>query len=228
MRGQAVVHYTDSQNVADMLLIGSKTESLHKRVVQLFLKLKELNIAHEAVWLSREDPRIKVADAGSRDFDIDNWWIDIVNFRELDRNWGPFSVDVFASEENKRMDKFYSRENSVFCQSLVGEHVWACPPPRLILPAVRIFARDRVTGVLCVPMWQASPFWLALYPDGSHVANVVKNFMVFKPFFLAGEDMTNECFQGTATFYMVALNCDFGVEKPFQARRREEFKLLEN
>ena len=76
LRGKAVVHYTDAQNVATMLQIVSRTVELHIRVVRLYLQLKQLNIVHIAVWIPREDPRIKVADEGSREFDIDNWMIE--------------------------------------------------------------------------------------------------------------------------------------------------------
>ena len=225
LRGQSVVHYTDSDNVAKMLQIGSRTPSLHKRVRDLFLQLKELDISHVAIWISREDPRIKIADMGSREFDTESWMIDIISFRQLEACWGPFTVDVFAAEENARVERFYTKENSAFCQNFREEYVWACPPPRLIIPAIRIFARDKARGVLCFPVWESSPFWVGMCPDGVHVANYVREFRVFVPFFLAGRDMVNTAFKGRAAFNMVALKCDFRVYKPFEPRRGEEFIL---
>ena len=226
LRGKAVVHYTDAQNVARMLQVGSRNMDLHKRVLRLYLKLKELDINHVAVWIPREDPRIKVADAGSREFDVDNWMIDTPNFLKINEHWGEFTVDVFASEENARVTRFYSVEKNAFCQNLSGEHIWACPPPRLILPAVKLFAKFRVTGVVCVPLWQASPFWIALCPNGTHLANFVKDFVIFQPFFVAGKDMTNKTFQGFSKFKMIALDCDFSVSNPMAAQIKDYFKLV--
>ena len=228
LRGQSVVHYTDADNVARMLQIGSRTPSLHRRVRNLFLQLKELDISHVAVWLPRKDPRIQIADMGSRDFDTESWMIDIISFRDLEACCGPFTVDVFAAEENARVEKFYSKENSAFCQNFVGEYVWACPPPRLVIPAIRIFARDGVKGVLCFPLWRSAPFWVGLCPDGMHVAKYVQEFWVFKPYFLAGEDMVNTAFKGPAFFHMVALKCDFGVCNPFESRKGRKFILTED
>ena len=225
LRGKAVVHYTDAQNVANMLQIGSRTVDTHKRIVRLYLQLKQLNIFHVAVWLPRDDPRIKVADEGSRDFDIDNWMIAVQNFVELSECWGPFTIDVFASDENARVNRYYTKERSVFCQDLTGEHVWACPPPRLIIPAIKHFVQAQVTGVLCVPIWQASPFWVALCPNGSHLARFVKDYSIFKPYFVAGLDMTNQTCKGHASFKMIALDCDFSVKNPFEPNKDDYFKV---
>lgn len=131
------------------------------------------------MWVPRTSSIIKIADQGSRQFDVDNWMIDTPNFLSLNEKWGQFSLDAFASDENARVKKFYSLEKNVFCQNLQGEHVWACPPPRLIMPAVKMFIKYGVTGVLCVPWWQASPFWTTLCPNGTHLANYVLDWIFF-------------------------------------------------
>ena len=58
------------------------------------------------------------------------------------------------------------------------------------------------------------------------MARFVQEFWIFKPFFLAGEDMTSWAFRGSATFHMVALKCDFGVVGPFQSSREEKFRMI--
>ena len=199
-----------------MLQIGSKTLALQERVLRLFLKLRHLKIQHIAVWMPRDNPIMQIADDGSRQFDIDNWTIDTPSFLSLNQKWGPFSVDIFASAENARIKKFYTQlpeEGSAgvnaFCQDLSGENVWATPPPRLISPTVKLLNRYKVSGVLCVPAWQASTFWTTLCPNGSHLARFVVDFVSFQPYFLAGEDMTNKTFQGLSKFKMLALWFDF-------------------
>ena len=67
---------------------------------------------------------------------------------------------------------------------------------------------------------------MSLCPNGTHLANFVQDYWVFRPFFMAGEDMRNTTFKGTATFQMVALKCNFGVYNPLQSRREEKFKLI--
>ena len=147
------------------------------------------------------------------------------NFTELQRNWGPFSLDVFASDLNARCVRYFTQERSVFCHSVAGEHVWACPPPRLIIPAIKLFARDQVTGVLCVPLWHSSPFWLSICPDGVHLANFVVDYIVFHPYFIAGPDVVNKTFSAYSAFNMIALYCNFANESPMLPNNSVHFKL---
>ena len=37
--------------------------------------------------------------------------------------------------------------------------------------------------------------------------------------------MTNETFKGFSTFKMIALDCDFAVENPFEAKKSDYFKV---
>ena len=215
-----------------MLQIGSKTMTLQERVLKLFLKLRKLKIQHIAVWIPRDNPIMQIADMGSREFDIDNWTIDSPSFSSLNEKWGPFTVDIFASAENARLIKFYTQFPEVgssgvnaFCQNLSGETVWATPPPRLITPAVKLLKRFKVTGVLCVPAWQASTFWTTLCPNGSHLARFVVDFVLFQPYFLAGRDMTNKTFQGVSKFKMLALQVDFSRVNSLLPHVDNYFKL---
>ena len=166
-------------------------------------------------------------------FDIDNWTIDTPSFLALNQKWGPFSVDMFASSENARVQKFFSlnwEEGSAgvnaFCQNITGEHFWACPPPRLISPTIKLCAKFGVTGVLCVPLWQASPFWTTLCPDGVHLSKFATDFHIFSPFFISGEDVTNKTFKGFAKFNMLAIRCNFSLPNALSPNKNAYFKMI--
>ena len=85
---------------------------------------------------------------------------------------------------------------------------------------------DQKLSVTAVPMWQASSFWVALCPNGTHLAKFVKDYIIFRPYFIAGQDMTNKAFKGQASFNMIALDCNFAVKYPFEAKVDNYFKLI--
>ena len=176
---------------------------------------------------------MEIADAGSKDFDVDDWMIDTPNFMEINKVWGHFTVDLFASSSNARVKKFFTRKPeegsagvNAFSQILWGEHVWACPPPNLIQPAIKLLSRFGVTGVLCVPLWQASTFWPALCPDGSRLARFVVDYLIFHPTFVAGPDVSSKTFQGTAKFRMAALKCNFAIPRGETSHTNGYFKIV--
>ncbi|XP_070518817.1 uncharacterized protein [Cardiocondyla obscurior] len=50
------------------------------------------------------------ADEASRNINIDSEWeISQINFKQIENQFGPFSVDLFASRLNKKCQRFYSR-----------------------------------------------------------------------------------------------------------------------
>lgn len=66
-------------------------------------------------------------------------------FEALDAEFGPFTVDVAASEDNALCDRFFDRERSGLAHSWRGEIVWCNPPYSSIEPWVRK-AREEVAN----------------------------------------------------------------------------------
>lgn len=60
-----------------------------------------------------------------------------LDFAEFNERLGPFTVDVAASEDNARCERFYTRETDGLSQSWAGEVVWCNPPYSDIAPWVR-------------------------------------------------------------------------------------------
>ena len=70
------MHYTDSENCTKILTVGSKNPKLHPLVLKIFSICQKLKIKLSVQFLPRSDPRIQVADAGSRAFDLADFSID--------------------------------------------------------------------------------------------------------------------------------------------------------
>jgi hypothetical protein len=92
-------------------------------------------------------------------------------FAELHRHWGPLSEDLFASETNHLLPRFFSWTPAPSAAGLdCFRHQWAPrafahPHPHLILRVLEKIRRDGVQSlVLVAPTWPSAPWWPLLRP----------------------------------------------------------------
>jgi hypothetical protein len=212
----SVLHYTDSMNVARMFEIGSRRSHLHSLLFEIFLSLNRFNVKLSVEWLPRSDPTLVVADYFSRDLDLTDFRLSGECFSAISSTWGPFSLDVFASDLNKRVNRFFSRTYSdyavgmnAFAFSWDNEHVWMSPPISLVVPAIKHFlASSACSGVLLCPRWPSSSFWHLLVPDGCHFAKFVVNRLEFYPKYYSGRTVKSKMFTGVPRWASLALFLD--------------------
>jgi hypothetical protein len=74
------------------------------QVLELALKL---NLDLNPIWVSRVDPRLQKADPMTKQVNSDDWLVHPEALGTLQRLFGKFSVDLFASPENFKVSKFY-------------------------------------------------------------------------------------------------------------------------
>lgn len=60
--------------------------------------------------------------------DVDDRATVAEDFGPLDREFGPFTVDVAAAAHNTKCERFYDRPADGLSQSWAGERVWCNPP----------------------------------------------------------------------------------------------------
>jgi len=106
-RATNVYWLTDSQNLVTFLTKGSGKMHIQREVFDVMVLCKKLNIRIIPIHLLREDPRIQIADDGSKVNDTDNWQVDKETF-ERNNKRHCFTVDLFASDDNSKCQKFYS------------------------------------------------------------------------------------------------------------------------
>jgi hypothetical protein len=70
---------------------GSGDIALMRLALQVLELALELNLDLQAVWVSRQDPRLQKADALSKHVNSDDWSINVGAFLELDAKAGGFS-----------------------------------------------------------------------------------------------------------------------------------------
>lgn len=69
--------------------------------------------------------------------DVDDRAIDLLHFTTISETYGPFTIDVAASADNAKCERYYDRATDGLAQSWAGERVWCNPPFSAIDPWVR-------------------------------------------------------------------------------------------
>lgn len=202
---------TDSENLVHFLSKGSGKPNIQQEVFKVMLICQRLQLCLIPIHLRREDPRIQLADEGSKTEDTDDWQIDIATFRKFDSVMC-FTIDLFASFKNAQCPRFYSNfwcEETLgidaFCHDWTGERAWICPPIKLILKVVRKIRTSRISGVLFVPEWQTSDFWPELVDKDQNPKQPFTKIDVCRPFLMQEKFNFRSPFSGHAKFNFLAL-----------------------
>ena len=126
-----------------------------------------------------------------------------VVFAELDKVWGPHTVNRFASFHNHELLKFYicslkpgSVAVNAFTLNWTGDVNWWCHPIHL-MPRVNYRAQVCVAkGMLIVPCWLSAPCWHLICQPGGQFAGfvtVIRELALTNTLFLPGL-FVRECF----------------------------------
>ena len=171
---------TDSQNMVTFLTKGSGKSHIQSEVFRIMVLCQRLNIRIIPIHLLREDPRIKLADDGSKTTDTDDWQVDDETYQTINRNY-KFSLDLFASDRNKKCNKFFlnfycpdTYGIDAFSHSWEGEVLWICPPIREVINIVRRL-NSKASGVLFIPEWKTADYWTEVFDNQGNLLWPFKN-----------------------------------------------------
>lgn len=121
------------------------------------------------------------ADRASRNINEDSE-ISQTAFKQIEKQFGPFSVDLFASRLNAKSQKFYSRfpdpeadTVDAYTISWKNENFYAFPSFALILRTLRKIIIDRAISIMVVPLWPTQP-WYPLF-----TSLLIEPTIIFKP-----------------------------------------------
>jgi len=138
---------------------GGRVPALNKIATRIWERVFELGCAIQAVHV----PGIQneVADFLSRMHDRSDWKLNPVWWRLLDDEWGPHSIDLFASQLNRQLPRYYSwmydveaEATDAFRQSWANENGYANPPFNLIGQVLQKVIRDQAKITIVVPVWK--------------------------------------------------------------------------
>ena len=217
--GARVQHYTDNQSVVQIVEHGSRKIHLLNIALDIFHACREKKISLSVEWRPREDQLIQHADIGSKSFDTSavslnfSSFMLILNFFGLD-----IQIDCMANGWNRKCVTYFSRfeeEGSAgtnfFSQLLYpGINYYIFPPPSKIVPSIFHLHKFQTQGLMVIPVWKAASYWMKVVPDGKHLPNWSKKFLLFKPSgFICDSAIISSTFKNPTTFDMLVILFDF-------------------
>jgi hypothetical protein len=148
----------------------------------------------QPVWVSRDNPFLQKADAISKGIDTDNWEVSRANYGHFNVLFGPFSIDLFATCDNAKATRFYSRSWEMgtqgvdsFAQNWHGECTYAAPPVSQVMRTIRKVAITVMSGILIIPLWKNAKFWTFALRDGIHLNAMFDSVQIVRMHTLAWE-----------------------------------------
>ena len=201
----------DNLSACHILSVGSSKEHLQSLSIEIFNHCSKYNINLQPRWVPREENDI--ADYFSKYNDTDDWSIDDKSFNLISRRFGPFTIDRFADNINRKTERFNSKfycphTESVNCftNNWKSERNYLCPPISLIGSTIRHLRLCKARGTLVVPVWNSAYYWPILFPKGI-VASFVKEFFVFEPYYTSSSN--DSVFKGYVNFKTIVLKIEF-------------------
>jgi hypothetical protein len=206
---QNVYWLTDSENLAQFLKKGSGKQKIQGEVFKVMTICRELNIRIIPIHLLRDDPRIKIADDGSKTTDTDCWGIDVITFQKINDKY-QFTIDLFASDKNTKCPRFYSNflckgtsGIDAFAHDWTNETAWVCPPISLLLQVIRKIRTTSMCGILLIPEWPTSDFWTEIFDKKDETRSPFKNAKICKPFIIQDDYECHSPFKGNTAFNFI-------------------------
>ena len=167
LENKKVKVFTDNDNAARIVLVGSPKPHLQSLAIDIFQLCLTKHIVLDTQWIPRSEN--ERAHFLSRFVDKDDWSLNPVVFQDIDAKWGPHTVDRFSSYYNAQLPRFNSKFASpgscgvdAFAQDWSRENNWICPPVSLIVCSIRKLENSNGSGTLVIPEWP-SAFFLALF-----------------------------------------------------------------
>ena len=169
LRHQVVVWHSDNMNTANIINVGSTKDHLQALALDIFRMCLTYDTQLISKWVPREENQL--ADSISKYYGTDNWSIDDESFNFIHSQFGPFTIDRFATASNRNLPRFDYRfhcpgaENvNTFTSHWGNDFNWLCPPIALVGDTLKHARLCKATGVLFVPEWKSSYYWPLLTP----------------------------------------------------------------
>lgn len=106
------------------------------------------------------------ADRLSRENDTTDWTLCDATWLALEKEYGPHTIDLFATDLNARYRRFFAKRQApgatgvnALRQEWTGENAWANPPFHLMGPVVAKIISSGAAVTLIAPVWRAQAWW---------------------------------------------------------------------
>lgn len=232
IRGKNVLLKTDNQSVMYIInKAGSHIVKLHQLFKQLWWYCFRNSIHISATWIPRE--LNEWADFYSKLIESSDIMLNPEIFSKLQRIWGVFSIDLFASYNNHQTKQYYSfywtpTSSGVDAFKFDWGRTCYCYPPYKLMG--KVISHARICGArmcLIIPYWVQAEWWNMITTDGHWFTTGIRDYRVLPrsrnsfSFGVAGSTVNRNFMEKDPTWDTMAILVDFGpsqhepVKMPF-------------
>lgn len=215
LQGSFVRWGCDNWAAGVIVRVGSMKFECHEVALRIAELARQWEIELETFWLSRNEPQIQEVDGLSKDFDAGDYKLGQADFRLLEQDFGPFSVDMFASSFSYQFQPFVSR---VACSQAAAVDAFTLdwgkagfmflhPPVRLVVRVLRYAEACAASGVLIVPVWPGAIFMTEL--RAAQRVGKVQVLRTFRPNLVSPVWIKSKTFHGPARFDFLVCALNF-------------------
>ena len=98
LQGKVVRWGCDNWAAGKIVKLGSMKKDCHAVALRIEELCRKWKIKLETFWISRDSKQIEYCDWVSKEVDTSDYWIADEDFWGLEREFGPFEADYFASD----------------------------------------------------------------------------------------------------------------------------------
>ena len=149
--------------------MGGKVPELAKLTQAIFEILDKNSIQLAPYHLPGKDNTMADAESRIREVNQVDLALNHAVFRLIDRLYGPFTIDLFATHQDKQIERFASwmpQPDAVWLNAMVHpwtkELGWAHPPFSMIGRVLEKVEKEKSTITILAPLWPAQPWFPAL------------------------------------------------------------------
>ena len=217
LEGKRLLFKTDSQVVYYIIKkSGSHVGMLNCLFKSIWWYCFKYNIVMDSAWIPRE--LNDFADWYSKAIFSCDVRLNPNVYRQLEKIWGGFTIDLFASYDNYQLKPYFSYYWTPDTSGVDafnfpwGDNAW-CNPPFNQIGRVLTHVQQHRTRQLCLilPLWVQAPWWNKIAVDRHRFMPYVHKCFLLPRENLFSRDVKGETRQTTSTWEMMALLIDYSA-----------------
>ena len=153
---------------------SSRSPHIMRRLRALFLLLDLNNISLTVEYI-RSEANVW-ADQLSRELDTEDWRLNPAVFLALEKEFGPHTVDRFASVTSAQLARYNSRWRDPYSEGVDslhldwrGENNYVNPPWTLLPQVAQKLSETPVPCTVVCPYWVGAPWFQQLHALATHL-----------------------------------------------------------
>jgi len=188
IKGQNILLFEDNMAVTHILRdLVTKSPAIMTEVRAIMNTLDDASCSLQMTWLPSEEN--VTADALSRMADRGDWRLQRRQFLKLDRDWGPHTVDRFATSLNRQLPRYnsawadpHTAGIDAFAQlDWAGQHNWCNPPWALLDRLAQHLDETGASATVVAPHWPAQAWFQRLQAISSDLRRLPSAPELFEP-----------------------------------------------